>query len=345
VLYTIYGLGLASVALRNVVGLRYGATLLHGIVFNLVAIAFISMGVVATGGIASDFWLVYFVFLIPETLFGNRRLILATTALAVLSYVVATWPMEMSAAYFEQLFTRLFFLVIVGAIARGIGSNEVHRKQEVALLREQVAVGEERTRIAREIHDGVGHALTSVILQLEVCERLIRRDPEAAEAVIEEQKGILRHAMAEARELVFHLRPLELEAEGFAAAVRRHAQQLSERSEGMEVSLFLPEERLPLSPASELALARIIQEALTNTARHADARRVSVTVKSERGQVVCVIEDNGRGFEPEAQPAGTRTGGFGLKGMRERATALGGTLEIESAPGRGTRIRVVLPVQ
>jgi signal transduction histidine kinase len=237
----------------------------------------------------------------------------------------------------------------VGAIARAIAANERRRSQEVALLREQVAVGDERTRIAREIHDGVGHALTGVILQLELCQRLLRRDPEGAEAVLSEQKGVLRHAMDEARELVFHLRPVELAASGFAASVRRYAQQLARRGD-LAIDLSLPEGDLPLSPAAELALARIIQEALANAARHSGARRIQVAVQVEKGRVTCNIEDDGQGFDPAGLPHGEAEsgeaprGGFGLVGMRERAAALGGELAVDAAPGQGARIRVTLPV-
>jgi signal transduction histidine kinase len=343
-LYTLYALGVSSIVIRNLLALRYGGTLVHAALFNVVAVAFISLGIYATGKIESELWLVYFVFIISETLGVDRRLIPAIVTVVGLSYLAATWPGVLTAAYAERLLTRLFFLVIVSAIARAIGANETARSQELATLREQIAIGEERTRIAREIHDGVGHALTSVILQLELCQRLVRRDPDAAEAVVAEQKGVLRHAMDEARELVFHLRPRELEDAGFAACVRRHVQQLSRRA-GLSVELSLPEEPLPLSGAAELALARVIQEALTNAARHAGARKIAVDVRADRKQVVCLIEDDGRGFDPAAAPAQNGPGGFGLKGMRERTAALDGHLEVDSAPGRGTRIRVALPAQ
>jgi signal transduction histidine kinase len=343
-LYTLYFCGLATIAVQNVLGLRYGGTLIHGIVFNLLAIMFISLGVYTTGKIQSEFWLVYFVFIIADTLALQRGLMLATDGVVALSYAAATWPALATPIDVERLLTRIFFLLIVGAIARAIASNESARNQEVAALREQIAIGEERARIAREIHDGVGHSLTSVILQLELCQRLLRRDPDAAEALVVEQKGLLRHAMDEAREMVFHLRPLELEASGFAACVRRHVQQLSRRA-GLSVELSLPEAALPLSPAAELALARVIQEALTNAARHAAARKITVEVRTDRQQVVCLIEDDGQGFDPTAAPAINARGGFGLKGMRERTATLNGHLEIDSAPGRGTRIRVALPAQ
>jgi signal transduction histidine kinase len=240
--------------------------------------------------------------------------------------------------------TRVFFLILVGAIARAIATDEKARSRELALLQEQVAVADERARIAREIHDGVGHALTGAILQLELCQRLLRRDPAAAEAVLAEQKGILRRAMDEARELVFHLRPIELAASGFAASVRRYAQQLARRGD-LAIDLALPERELPLSPAAELALARILQEALANAARHAGARRIVVDVRVEKGAVTSRIEDDGSGFDVNAPTPRERAGGFGLVGMRERATEMGGQLAIDSAPGQGTRVLVTLPAR
>jgi signal transduction histidine kinase len=344
----LFGLGVATMAVRHALGLRYGGSLWHGALFNLLAVAFISMAVAMTGRIESDFWLVYFVLLISETLLADHRMMIATDAVVAVSYIVATWPGEVTVPYIEQVTTRVFFLVLVGAIARAIAANERARSREVALLQEQVRVGEERTRIAREIHDGVGHALTGVILQIELCQRLMRRDLEAAEVMLAEQKGVLRHAMDEARELVFHLRPIELAIAGFAPSVRRYAQQLARRGD-LAIDLSLPEGELPLSPAGELALARIIQEALANAARHSGARRIEVDVRVEKKSVTCRIEDDGRGFDPAAPPRdgavpGERgRGGFGIVGMRERAAELGGALEIETISGQGARIRVTLP--
>lgn len=341
-LYSLYALGVASIALRNALALRFGSTLLQSLLFNLLAVTFIALGVAATGKIESDLWIVYFLFILSETLFVDQRVMLATDLVVALSYLAATWPGRFTLPYAEQLGTRIFFLVLVGGIARAIAANESERGRELALLREQVAVAEERARIAREIHDGVGHALTGAILQLELCQRLLRRDPEAAEAVLDEQKGLLRHAMNEARELVFQMRPMELAASGFAASVRRYAQQLTHRAD-VSVEVSLPEGELPLSPAAELALARIIQEALANAARHSGARRISVVVSVDAEAVRCLIEDDGRGFDVEA-PA-PRAGGFGLHGMKERAAALGGQVAVDSAPGRGTRVSVTLPAR
>jgi signal transduction histidine kinase len=343
-LVLLYGLGVATMTVRHVLGLRYGGRIWHGVLFNLLAVTFISLAVAVTGKIESDFWLVYFVLLIAETLLADQRIMLATDAVVALSYLAATWPDQLTLAYAEQVGTRLFFLVMVGAIARAIASDERAHSREVALLREQVAVGDERARIAREIHDGVGHALTGAILQLEVCQRLLRRDPDEAEAVLAEQKGVLRRAMNEARELVFHLRPMELAASGFAPSVRRYAQQLSRRGD-LTIDLALPEGDLPLSPATELALARILQEALANAARHAEARRIAVDVRVEKGRVACRVEDDGQGFDPAAPTSRGHAGGFGLVGMRERAAEIGGELAIDSAPGRGTRLEVTLPIE
>jgi signal transduction histidine kinase len=137
---------------------------------------------------------------------------------------------------------------------------------------------------------------------------------------------------------------MELAASGFAPSVRRYAQQLSRRGD-LTIDLSLPEGELPLSPATELALARILQEALANAARHAEARRIAVDVRVEKGRVACRIEDDGQGFDPAAPASRERAGGFGLVGMRERAAELGGELAIDSAPGRGTRLQVTLPIE
>src|SRR5581483_8493298 len=219
--WLVFGLGLADGAARTYWGYRRGGALPVGWAwgFTYLDLLLISLAVSITGGLQSDLWLLYFVVMIYESLYAaplTKRLMDLSVCAA---YLLATLPHQPAlalslppAVYARILATRLFFLVIVSALARRISANALARHQELMLLREQMAAAEERARIAREIHDGLGHALVSSILRLELCARLIGRAPAEAEALLKEEIPALRAAWNEGRDLAFHLRPWEMDA-------------------------------------------------------------------------------------------------------------------------------------
>ena len=195
----------------------------------------------------------------------------------------------------------------------------------------------ERRRLALELHDETGQALTSVLLGLRAVEEAKTEEElrESAAALRELVVGTLQ----DVRQLAVELRPKVLDDFGLEPALERLGQGFSEQT-GIAVEL---EARLPrgrLSSEVETALYRIVQESLTNIVKHARAGRVSIVLTRKNGSVTAVIEDDGRGFEP-AESSGD---GLGLVGMRERVALLGGRLEIESAPGAGTTIVVEVPL-
>jgi signal transduction histidine kinase len=264
------------------------------------------------------------------------------------AYLLATLPYQNSqtpppiphADYWRIFITRLFFLILVSALARRISANVAARNREIALLHEQKMLADDRARIAREIHDGLGHAMVSSILRLELCSRLIRKAPEEAEAILKEEVPALRAAWNEGRDLAFHLRPWEVTNAGseLVETLRRHIGRFAERT-GLVVELKAEEAAGRLRPHAAFGLTRIVQEALTNAAKHAEATTIEVTLAPlPSGGVTCTIRDNGKGFAADAEPSG-----LGLATMRDRAEALGGTLRVHSAPGSGTEIVVTLP--
>jgi signal transduction histidine kinase len=182
--------------------------------------------------------------------------------------------------------------------------------------------------------------MVSSILRLELCARLIRKAPDEAETLLKEEIPALREAWNEGRDLAFHLRPWEMEIaqEGtLSDTLRRHIGRFAERT-GLVIEFEAEGDEWNLRPEAAFGLTRILQEALTNAAKHAQATSVKVLLRRSPGQkVICRIEDNGKGFDLEA----ARTG-IGMGAMQERAVALGGTLRVESAPGKGTCITLTL---
>lgn len=343
-IYSLYFLGVAGVAARYLTGIRHGHEPWHRVLFDGLSILLISVGVNMTGGIRSELWLVYFIFVIAETLAASARGLLVTDTLAVLSYVVATWPSQPSALqeYLERLVTHVFFLVLVASIARTVASEERRRQEDLAALREALSVSEERRRLARDLHDGVGHVLTRVILQLEVSRRQHAQDPDAAEAM-RGAAADLRGAMEEMRQIVATLRT-DTAAFDVQRTVRALAANLTEHG-ALEVAVNVPEEPLPLSVHRQYHLSRLLQEALTNCMRHAEATHASVEIHVERNPVgvplvIAEVIDNGKGFDLDTARRGSS---HGLQGMRERLEPYGGTVHIETGPGKGTRVTAEVP--
>jgi two-component system, NarL family, sensor histidine kinase DevS len=196
----------------------------------------------------------------------------------------------------------------------------------------------ERRRLARELHDETGQALTSILLGLKrVEEARTREDARAAAAELREE---IVKTLQSVRRLAVELRPKALDDFGLVPALERLAEAFGESS-GIAIDLEanLDETRLP--PEAETALYRIAQEALTNVAKHARADHVSLVVTRRHGSVTVVVEDDGRGFAA----AGSDADGLGLVGMKERVGLLGGRLAIESTEGSGTTIVAEVPLR
>lgn len=234
----------------------------------------------------------------------------------------------------ENLRTRMPFLRFLAAQV-----TFAVRNAQAYLRAEELALAEERNRIAREIHDGIAQALAFMALKLDLAERLLDTDRKRALAEMAQVRETLRAQIREVRRSIFALRPIDLERYGFLESLRRYSLAFAEQA-GFRVRLDLPEQ-VELSQASELVLFRVLQEALTNAAKHARPGLVQVRLVSlgERGARL-EVRDNGKGFA-QAIPGGM--GGFGLTQMRERVEARGGQFAVESVPGEGTTVRVELP--
>jgi len=197
----------------------------------------------------------------------------------------------------------------------------------------------ERQRIARELHDQIGQMLTAVKMNLHAIGS--SQDRDESSLLIEQGLELVDTALEQARSLSFELRPSLLQNLGLEAALRSYCNEFTQRTGILTRSeTKLPEGTTRLKSELETACFRITQEALTNVSRHASATHVSIDLSASREEMVLSIKDDGVGFIPPVPSAGAEATSLGLMGMKERALALDGTLEIKSAPGHGTEIRV-----
>ncbi|MEU9383013.1 sensor histidine kinase [Streptomyces sp. NPDC048279] len=200
---------------------------------------------------------------------------------------------------------------------------------------------DERRRLAAEIHDTIAQGLAGIIAQLQVVTNT--PDPKAAEEHVGRALALARHSLGEARRSVHNLAPVALEHDGLPEALRKTVSEWGERTDTRaEFTLTGTAEHLHEEVAA--TLLRIVQEALSNAARHARASRVGVTLSYLGDEVILDIRDDGTGFDLLALPARSSAGGFGLDGMRARAERIAGALTVESEPGLGTALSARVPL-
>ena len=222
--------------------------------------------------------------------------------------------------------------------------DEAHRREELRgeLLRRVVAAQEaERQRIARELHDATGQSLTAIGLGLSsVLTSFQRHESEQAEPRVRELLDLNSKTLDELRHLIADLRPSHLDDLGLPATLRWYAKELQPRVH-FEIHVEVSYEEQPLDSAVSTALFRVAQEALTNIIKYAQASAAWIRLQYAAHEVQLEVEDNGVGFDPSTPITGRST--WGLLGMQERAELLGGHFELNSHPGSGTRIRVIIP--
>jgi signal transduction histidine kinase len=225
----------------------------------------------------------------------------------------------------------------VGTAAHGVRlTHDLRRSRDrLAIARE-----EERNRIRRDLHDGLGPTLAGVALGIGAAGRAVgARAPETAELLADLQAEV-SDGLEDVRRLVADLRPTTLEQVGLLAALRQYAETVSIRSDGSLLVLVEAPDRLPpLTAEAEVAAYRILLEALTNVTRHARANRCTVEIDATAGLLRLAVRDDGVGIE-----ASPRRGGLGLRSMTQRAAELGGTCTVTAAPGGGTLVSATFPV-
>jgi two-component system, NarL family, sensor histidine kinase UhpB len=218
------------------------------------------------------------------------------------------------------------------AFLRMIRRLEAERRRAgSAALRAQE---EERARVARDLHDEVNQSLTGLLLRLEAVREAA---PAELEPELAETRGLANQAMQELLSLARQLRPTALDDLGLAAAIAGQVEQL--RRSGVETELRNEGDFSGLDDDVQLVVYRVAQEALTNAARHGEAQRITVSLRSSDRGVELEVTDDGRGFAFEQSERG-----LGIGGMRERALLIGAELTIESRPGDGTTVRLSIPI-
>ena len=217
------------------------------------------------------------------------------------------------------------------------------RNAQAYLQSEELAIAEERARIAREIHDGVAQSLAFSALKLDLVARFLKTDPAKAETELTATKGTLRELIKELRRSIFALRPIALEHHSFRETIQGYCRDYGQQNE-LSVELSLAETP-QLSAKSEAVLFRIFQEAMHNVAKHAAATIVKVsTGRTAEGRGFVAVEDDGQGFDLRSvSDRVTSAGGLGLRQMKERVESCGGTFNLSTETGRGTRIFASVP--
>jgi signal transduction histidine kinase len=228
-----------------------------------------------------------------------------------------------------------------------VAADGVRLTHDLRRSRDELAVArdEERHRIRRDLHDGLGPTLAGVALGLGAARRTVTASaPETAD-LLGSMETEVKGSLADVKRLVADLRPTTLEQLGLADALRQYAETVTLRSEGvLKVRIELPDVLPPLPSAAEVAAYRIVLEAVTNVARHADASLCTVAVAVTEGSLCLAVTDNGCGLPPGGKASGHWPQGLGLRSMAERATELGGQCTVGAASDRGTRVAATIPL-
>jgi signal transduction histidine kinase len=331
-------LALVSATARTWVGLKdprvmYRLTL-PLVMFDLLLITLVTR---LTGGFESQLWLLYFALLTSEAAVMPTRLLLVALGLTAVGYGWASAPLAPD--QWNDFGFRIAAVSLVSWLIHQVYRSHAEYRMELAELREQYDLAQERERIAREFHDGLGHHLVSAIRGLESIRRRLKAHADtAADCALQEQIDILRAALDDTRQTIQQLRAPE--TTDMRVFIRQTAERVAQRL-GAQLHCDCPDLMPPLTPLQTLMLTRVMQEALSNAMKHAGRpQNLWVACDWRDGWLEMRVADDGDGFDPA-----TALEGMGLNNMRERIRALGGELTIQSAPGQGTTVIARVPVQ
>jgi signal transduction histidine kinase len=251
---------------------------------------------------------------------------------------------------FSIVFFRTIMFIFVGYIVHRLAVDERQQNERLSQANrqlassantlEQLTISRERNRMARELHDTLSHSLSAVAVQLEAVSALWDSDQVKARAMLDQSLVMTRDGLNEARRAIGALRTAPLEDLGLALSLRNLATSEAERG-GYSVEIHIPDESPRLKPEVEHCFYRIAEETLRNITRHAEAQHVTVSLIQAGAHVEMVFHDDGCGFTDNA---GLQSDHFGLRGMRERAEAIGAQLSVDSRPGQGTTVRLQVEV-
>jgi two-component system sensor histidine kinase DegS len=225
----------------------------------------------------------------------------------------------------------------------GEGANKVSENPWEVALRAQLIQGheEERKRLAREIHDGPAQVLASAAMQLDWVGQLFQKERPNAVSELNALRVVMRESLAEVRRFMFNLQPKMLADQGLGPTLQHYCTDFAHQY-NLQVEINLPDLNGVLNPNQALAAFRVVQEALQNVRKHAEATKIVVSgSRTPEGKVMLSVTDDGRGFNPSEKEQNI-THGAGLPGMQERAELVGGKLKISSRPGYGTEVTLII---
>ena len=252
------------------------------------------------------------------------------------------FPIDASISHVEESGKRYYTVILRDITARLDAEQALQRSKDelqslgaaALMTREQ-----EKSRIARELHDELGQLLTMLQMDVAWCAEKLPYGNEPLEARLERMAGLLKSTIAATRRIAADLRPLMLDDLGLVPSIEWLAENFSQRT-GIACALTLGDSDLQVPKAHASAIFRIVQESLTNIAKHANAGHAGIAIERDGDELVVRIEDDGIGFLPHAP---RKPNSFGLFGLRERASLMGGEATITSAPGGGTTVEVRIP--
>jgi two-component system sensor histidine kinase DegS len=225
-------------------------------------------------------------------------------------------------------------------------SNQLEDMQQRQLLGIKIikAQEEERQRVARDIHDGPAQLMSNVVLKAEICERLIDVDLDKTREELRNLKKTVRDSLQDVRKIIYNLRPMSLDDLGLVPTLQRYILTFQEES-GISVSFQTKGAAADVKPVISITVFRIVQEAINNISKHAKARSAVINLEFTDNELRLYINDDGIGFQTDKlkQKSEDISSGFGLSSMKERVELLNGEMSINTEPGRGTRLNIVLP--
>jgi signal transduction histidine kinase len=331
----------------------------HALTLSIADLTLITVGLFLRGGLANDFYVFFYPALLGFSLMFPKRASFPIAAAVIGLYTVMAFTVppkfELAAMDEKLLAVRLACMVgIVGAGALITGWERARRRDAVAAERQRsqenlelqrqaqqaelLAVAE-RSRIGRDIHDGISQSLYMLNLGLEACAGLAQQGQESLQQRLQALARVARQTLLETRQYILDLKPMLDGGQDLVQALENQAGEFATVT-AIETGFESPGQAYPLPSAIGTALVRIAQEGLSNVYRHAGASRVEVKLVYHEESVELHIQDDGGGFDQAAAPAGR-----GLSNMTQRALELDGVLEIDASVGRGVRVKVVLPVK
>ncbi len=293
------------------------------------------------------FFAIFIPMIIVTVQYGYRAMLGFTIGSIVLQLLTTTFlitdQVAMVVAWEDAFMRAVIYPIIAFLVSRIVAGQKKDRQAlteqnshltQYANTVEQLAISQERNRMARDLHDTLAHSLSAVSIQLEAISRQIKSDPEAAKTTLRQTRQIVRQGLKETRRALHALRSSPLDDLGFNLALEQLINDTRARA-GLEISLEMPDELVGISPITEQNIYRITEEALNNAIRHAGASHIEIVIRQNKGLLTLIITDNGVGFEPDIISENER---YGLVGMHERAHLCNGKLSIEG--GEGTTIRL-----